>query len=131
MTDDFTIAAWEEADIADGTTEWDRKVFVLGALWARDHLAAHQPEVTIQREDGKPTTCEVRRNGELIFAGREHSADLRVTPQEPTDAECIHILSVLQTDLGQPTRTDFEWSQAAINRCREAIMSARRGEEKR
>lgn len=45
--------------------------------------------------------------------------------QEATDAECIHVLNVLGTDLGQPTRTDFEWSQAAIRRCREALMAAK------
>ena len=60
-----------------------------------------------------------------FVAGAAWARD-RLAQQEPTDAECIHVLSVLGTDLGQPTRTDFEWSQAAIRRCREALIAARK-----
>ena len=91
-TDNFTEAARAEAAERFPFSEgyevgvYQRRGFVAGAAWARDHLAQ----------------------------------------QEPTDAECIHVLSVLGTDLGQPTRTDFEWSQAAIRRCREALIAARK-----
>ena len=90
MTDDFTEAARTEAAYRDmdpsKTGENNRAWFVAGAEWAREHLAAQTPQVTIRCEEGKPATCEVRQDGVLIFSGRDHSADLRVAAQEPNDA---------------------------------------------
>ena len=38
------------------------------------HFSAIYPEVDIRHELGKPATCEVRRNGVLLFAGQDYSA---------------------------------------------------------
>ena len=44
--------------------------------------------------------------------------------QEPTDAECIAVLNAVTTPFGEkPEKT--EWAPAAIQRCREAMVSAR------
>lgn len=43
------------------------------------HFSAIYPEVTIKHELGKPSTCEVRRNGELLFAGQDYSASYTKT----------------------------------------------------
>lgn len=60
--------------------------FVVGAVWAKARTLERVPQVTINREHGKPATCEVRRDGVLIFTGRDYSSDIQVT-QEITDAE--------------------------------------------
>ena len=49
--------------------------------------------------------------------------------QEPTDAECIAILNAVTTPFGEKPGK-VEWAPAAIRRCREAIMEARRKEYK-
>lgn len=67
---------------------------------------------------------EDQREAEQFLAGAEWARD-HLARQEVTDAGCIHVLNVLGTDLGQPTRTDFEWSQSAIRRCREALTAAK------
>lgn len=94
-TDPFTVAARTEAENFARTprmnvgTIRDRiaEAHWTGAEWARAHLSAHAPQVTIVQEYGQPATCEVRQGGVLIFTGRDRSADLRVTAQEPTDTE--------------------------------------------
>ena len=100
-TDDFTTAACESA-ASKYRGDWD----------------AFQREPV---DDWGYSEAERRAHIAGWKAARDHLAQ-----QEPTDAECIHVLSVLGTDLGQPTRTDFEWSQAAIRRCREALIAARK-----
>ena len=76
-------------------------------------------------KENAPTLGTMALTARAHLHGAEWARD-RLAQQEPTDAECIHVLSVLGTDLGQPTRTDFEWSQAAIRRCREALIAARK-----
>lgn len=49
--------------------------------------------------------------------------------QEPTDAECIAILNAVTTPFGEKVQ-NHEWAYAGIQRCREAIMDARRKEYK-
>ena len=44
--------------------------------------------------------------------------------QEPTDAECIAVLSAVTTPFGEKPGK-VEWAYAAIQRCREAMTSAR------
>lgn len=90
-TDPFTEAANDEAGRLDGQydLEWEspHQVFVRGAEWARTHLAAQGPQVTIRHEEGEPSTCEVRQGGVLIFSGRDHSADLRAACTARRDEE--------------------------------------------
>lgn len=98
--EDFALAARAEAEdrhppthrnvpmysLAD-VREREAAAFLAGSEWARDHLAVQMPQVIIRHEEGKPSVCEVRQGGVLIFSGRDHSADLRVTAQEPTEVE--------------------------------------------
>ena len=51
------------------------------------HFSAIYPEVTIKREIGKPSTCEVVRNGVLLFAGQDYSASSTMTDEETADAK--------------------------------------------
>lgn len=51
------------------------------------HISAIYPEVTIRHELGKPSTCEVVRNGVLLFAGQDYSASSTMTDEETTNAE--------------------------------------------
>lgn len=46
------------------------------------HFSAIYPEVTIKHELGKPSTCEVLRNGELLFAGQDYSANSHTSNAE-------------------------------------------------
>lgn len=43
---------------------------------------------------------------------------------KPSDAECIAILNAVSVPLGKPPQ-DREWEPAAIDRCREALLTAR------
>ena len=56
-------------------------------------------------------------------SGAEWARD-HLAAQEPTDAECIAVLNAVTTPFGEkPEKT--EWAPAAIQRCREAMVSAR------
>lgn len=102
-TDAFTTAAraYARERYPTGTDlDRDRRMVVDEfAVWARDHLAAQEPRVTLHREDGKPTTCEVRRGGMLIFAGRDYISDIQVT-QGTTDAEIEAAIDALRRNTG-------------------------------
>lgn len=107
-TDSFTTAARAKAEQDWGTTvRAQRPAFIAGALWARDRLAAQGPQVTINREKGKPATCEVRQGGVLIFSGRDHSADLLVAAQEPTNAEVEALVDSLNWAIRGTTDGDL------------------------
>lgn len=154
MTDAFTTAAEHEADrVTEDGDNAANGGFMAGALWARDHLAAQEPtdaeveaatrviyvrshhstgrQAPWERLDLEEQVAWLEDGRAALIAAKEAHIRARHEPrdlgaaQEPTDAECIHVLSVLGTDLGQPTRTDFEWSQAAIRRCREALTAAK------
>lgn len=55
-----------------------------------------------------------------------HNAQVRrdVLQEEPSDAECIAVLNVVSVPFGEPPATG-DWTQAAIRRCRDALMAAR------
>ena len=60
-------------------------------------------------------------------------ARTHLAAQEPTDAECIAVLNAVTAAFGERPRST-EWASFAIQRCREAMVSARaarRDEEKR
>ena len=60
---------------------------------------------------------------DAFLAGAEW-ARTHLAAQEPTDAECIAVLNAVTTPFGEkPEKT--EWAPAAIQRCREAMVSAR------
>ena len=89
-TDNFTEAAREEFYRAWHSPIHDHSQIGMAihmAEWARTHLAAQGPQVTIRHEEGEPSTCEVRQGGVLIFSGRDHSADLRVARAARRDEE--------------------------------------------
>lgn len=68
-----------------------------------------------------------------IFEQAAEWARAYLAAQEPSDAECVAVLNAVTTPLGEKPK-DAEWFPAAIQRCREAMMSARaarRDEEKR
>ena len=44
--------------------------------------------------------------------------------QEPTDEECIYILSIVCSPFGEEDKKS-EWAPAGIQRCREAMVRAR------
>lgn len=67
-------------------------------------------------------------NRAWFVAGAEWGHD-QALAQEPTDAECIAILNAVTTPFGEKVQ-NHEWAYAGIQRCREAIMDARRKEYK-
>ena len=75
-----------------------------------------------------------RRNktaDEWLDEGRESGftsgaewARAHLAAQEPTDEECIYILSIVCSPFGEEDKKS-EWAPAAIQRCREAMVRAR------
>ena len=51
-------------------------------------------------------------------------ARTHLAAQEPTDEECIYILSIVCSPFGEEDKKS-EWAPAAIQRCREAMVRAR------
>lgn len=52
--------------------------FIVGANWARQRMLRGTPQVTIVKRHNKPTTCEVRKNGVLIFSGRDYTEEINL-----------------------------------------------------
>lgn len=74
-----------------------------------------------------------RETSELSQAAKHAGPVDPPAAQEPTDAECIAVLNAVTTPFGEKPRKT-EWAPAAIQRCREAMVSARaarRGKEER
>lgn len=63
-----------------------------------------------------------------FVSGAEWGRD-QALAEEPTDKECIAILNAVTTPFGENPGKSV-WAYAAIRRCREAIMEARRKEYK-
>lgn len=76
------------------------------------------------------TQTEIREVVRRTFTNAAEWARDYLAAQEPTDAECTAVLNAVTTPLGEEPK-DEEWFPAAIQRCREVMMSARRDEEKR
>ena len=81
-----------------------------------------------KRHDGTPEGV-----GQEGFEQGAEWARTHLAAQKPSDAECIAVLNAVTTPLGEKPKYTV-WFPAAIQRCREAMMSARaarRDEEKR
>ena len=65
--------AYEHADVSSECIPMEIG-YMGGWKDAIAHFSAIYPEVDIRHELGKPSTCEVRRNGVLLFAGQDYSA---------------------------------------------------------
>ena len=90
-----------------------------------DHEDARAEAVGKQYADEwAPTLGTMGTVARAFVAGTKWQAE-----QEPTDAECIAILNAVTTPFGEKVQT-HEWAYAGIQRCREAIMEARRKEYK-
>lgn len=57
----------------------------------------------------------------------EHDARVRqaVIEEKPSMDECVAVLNGLSVPLGEPPAKEF-WSMAAIRRCRDVLMTARK-----
>lgn len=58
------------------------------------------------------------------FTSGAEWARTHLAAQEPTDEECIYILSIVCSPFGEEDKKS-EWAPAAIQRCREAMVRAR------
>ena len=101
--------------------------------------------IGIVRSDKDPAEIGVVVHEQFPDLGIDHlttvivnAADLRaaldehIPAAEPTDAECIEVLTSVTTPFGEKPGK-VEWAPAAIQRCREAMVrarAARRNEEK-
>lgn len=85
-----------------------------------DIIGALHPDVRDALKDEDWTDAEIT---EWLIG---HNAQVRrdALQEEPSDAECIAILNAVTVPLNEPPK-DGQWVPASIERCREAIMTAR------
>ena len=113
-TDNFT----EAARIIDAHRENERWV---GGGVKIECVCGHTSHATYDFSGPITEDKNNHRDAERMHAA--HVAQV-LAAQEPTDAECIAVLNAVTTPFGEkPEKT--EWAPAAIQRCREAMVSAR------
>lgn len=154
--DDFTRAARKRAEqrvpLDGGEPDLifrDRRELVEMAEWARDHLAAQEPDVQhLWRPGASPRAfCgdESARPRVPVPVTRDESVAVPVcalchqramhesynhwATQEPTDAEAIAYLNAFVEDL--PPGAGDDWTPDTIARVKRGLRAARRDEEKR
>lgn len=71
-----------------------------------------------------PSGTDLDRDRRMVVDEFAEWARDYLAVQEPTDAECIHVLNVVTTPFGEKPK-ETEWAYAAVQRCRDAIMTAR------
>ena len=95
--------------------------------------AAAEEQWTRDLAPGQPLRGPRRMDRRIGFTMGAAWARTHLAAQEPTDEECIYILSIVCSPFGEEDKKS-EWAPAAIQRCREAVVRARaalRDEEKR
>ena len=95
--------------------------------------AAAEEQWTRDLAPGQPLRGPRRMDRRIGFTMGAAWARTHLAAQEPTDEECIYILSIVCSPFGEEDKKS-EWAPAAIQRCREAVVrarAARRDEENR
>ena len=91
---------------------------------ARAEAERRHPD-SVDVETGEPVDdWGFEEQGRRDFRDGAEWARTHLAAQEPTDEECIYILSIVCSPFGEEDKKS-EWAPAAIQRCREAMVRAR------